>query len=180
MTLTEKIVLVPISALSSGRQHRLTDAKSDDLDRLVVAYQTNAHDVPPLRVYDRGANSYDVVGGHLRHAAAKKAGLSHVRAIVLPSQDTNDCELWDSFKDNRAHGRPPTVEERREMARVLRRIDPKMSATDIGQRVGLHRTTVENAIRPKQHSETALCATTTFACIARSQRLGPMSASVGA
>ena len=153
MIVSERVISVPVAALSAGRQHRLSDVKADDLDRLVVAYQTDAEAVPPLRVYDRGANAYDVVGGHLRQAAAKKAGLSHVRSIVLPRPDTNDGELWDSFEDNCAHGRPPTVEERREMARVLRRINPRISAKEISKRIGLGVHNVENAIRPRQHSQ---------------------------
>lgn len=153
MTTAEKIISVPIAALSTGRQHRLTDAKPDELDRLVVAYQIDASAVPPLRVYARGDNAYDVVGGHLRHEAAKKAGLPNVRVVVLPRPDTNDQELWDSFLDNAKHGRPPSIAERREMAVVLRRLDRKMSATTISERVGLSRHSVENAIRPKERAE---------------------------
>ena len=153
MTLTEKIVLVPIAALSTGSQHRMTDTKSDDLDRLVVAYQTDADSVPPLRVYARGADAYDVVGGHLRYEAAKKAGLTHVRVVVVPRPDTNDGELWDSFVDNARHGRPPSFKERCEAAVVFKRLNPKMSATTIAERVGLSRHSVEDAIHPKDRAQ---------------------------
>ena len=152
MTLTEKIVLFPIAALSTGSQHRMTDAKTDDLDRLVVAYQTDAESIPPLRVYSRSADAYEVVGGHLRLEAAKKAGLTHVRVVVFPRPDTNERELWDSFLDNAKHGRPPSMEERREMARVLKRIEPKISATEISKRVGLGLHSVEDVIHPKDRT----------------------------
>lgn len=149
MTPGAQTITLRLDSLSKSLQHRLTDATDADLDRLVTAYKLNPDAVPPIKVYASGVGAYDVVGGHLRFEAARRAGLTYVRAIVLDRPDTDDEILWESYLDNATHGRPPTVEERREMARVLRQIHPKMAATAISERVGLARHTVESAIRPK-------------------------------
>ena len=107
----------------------------------------------PIRVARINGENW-LVGGFHRVAAAKEFGLTHLPAYVKPAPDF-DRALLVAFEDNKHHGKPPTLEDRKEHARLLAKIRGDLSYREIGRRAGIDDKTAKAAIEGKPEVEVA-------------------------
>jgi hypothetical protein len=84
---------------------------------------------------------YALLGGGHTVEVARQRGVEKLLCRVIPEGD------WeDAFEDNRLHGLPPSLEDRKQHARRLAKRYPEMSYSEIGRRAGLSDKTVKRAL----------------------------------
>lgn len=84
---------------------------------------------------------YALLGGGHTVEVGRQRGVDKLLCRVIPEGD------WeDAFDDNRLHGLPPSLEDRRQHARRLAKRYPEMSYSEIGRRAGLSDKTAKRAL----------------------------------
>ena len=90
---------------------------------------------PPVAVVDLSIG-YVLVDGFHRYAAAQNLGLAEISVQVVDNPDDGDLHAL-AFALNAIHGRPLTLNDRREFAVRLLRQHSELSDREIGRRSGL-------------------------------------------
>lgn len=106
----------------------------------VRALEAVADAWPPLVVVQRDRSTI-LVDGYHRYAAAQNLGLSTVAVEVRELPEDGDLKGL-AFSLNAAHGRPLTLQDRRNRATDLLRLHPDWADREIGRRCGLAQPTV--------------------------------------
>ncbi len=105
----------------------------------------------PLVLTDSGENAYIIIAGERRYRAAKKAGLSHVPALVRSLEELERLEIGLIENMQRVDLSPM------EQAVSIARLNEQFSMTmqDIAERLGKAHTTIVNTVRLLQLPEFA-------------------------
>jgi len=102
--------------------------------------ETNEGQWPPI-VVAIWADHFLLQDGHHRVAAARRKGLSSLRAVVVP-----EATQRGAYEANVAHGQPLTTADKKEYARLLHRDFPTASFRELARRTGLDRATIQGAL----------------------------------
>lgn len=134
------VVQLAIAELAPGPQVR-DRIDPDHVERLAEVLD----DLPPIlaRLLDDG--TYAVLGGAHRVEAHRSVGLLEVAAQVVECDDAEALRL--AIQDNRDHGQPLTLAEKRHNAVQLMEAQPGLSDRSVARVCGLSHPTVAN-LRP--------------------------------
>lgn len=129
---------LPLDAVvaDDANQPRLDNLDEDHMDQLALAVEQ----WPPITVASDGAR-YFLVDGFHRVETAKRLGLTHITATTIPMPGDGDLASL-GFDLNAKHGRPLSLQDRRNQAVRLLRKDPRQSDRSLSQRCGIAASTV--------------------------------------
>lgn len=140
MTPPSPVIQLAIAELVAGPKVR------DHLDSEHVARLAEVlDDLPPILARRLDEGGYAILGGEHRVEAHRSVGLAEIAAQVVECDDAEALRL--AIQDNRDHGQPLTLAEKRANARRLAEVQPELSDRSIGRICGLHHTTVAT-LRP--------------------------------
>ena len=81
---TTKMTRLPVTALHPFKDHPYKVQDNEEMDALTESIRANGIMSPLIvRPMDGAENEYEVVSGHRRLHAAKKAGISEVPALIV-------------------------------------------------------------------------------------------------
>lgn len=112
---------------------------------------TNGSTFPPIVVWKSGKNSWTVIDGNHRVAAAIQLGWTELPAYVVETLDSKTITLL-TYEANAKHGIPTTPGERLQQAMHL--IDAGVTGIDASRLLGVSYTNLTNrhrALRTKRH-----------------------------
>lgn len=114
----------------------------EHLDSLAASIKVHGV-MQPLTVTKKGVDTYELIAGERRLQASKRAGLSHVPAIIRTASEQQKLELA-LIENIQRHNLNP-IEE----ALAYERLMDEFSITQekLGERVGKKRSTVTNSLR---------------------------------
>lgn len=159
---------VRLDDIIKTHQHRRKHATEDDIEPLVELLKHDPRSLAPVRLYAIGETKYGLIGGHARVEAAKRAGLSTIKAVVGPAPRNEEEALLNSFTDNVSHGRPPTREERHDMIDTFFELFPQATNGEAARACGVSlRTVCSHNARPKAERTSTPSSSTAARCQVR-------------
>ncbi len=159
---------VGLADIIKTHQHRRKHATEDDIEPLVELLKHDPRSLAPVSLYAIGETKYGLIGGHARVEAAKRAGLSTIKAIVGSAPRTEEEALLNCFTDNVSHGRSPTREERHDMIDTFFALFPQATNVEAARVCGVSlRTVCSHNARPKGGRTSTLSNSTPAKCQVR-------------
>lgn len=82
-----EIVEIPLEQCHNFKNHPFRVLDNEDMDNLVDSIKLNGRVLEPILVRSEGLESYEIISGHRRCAAARKCGFTTIPAIVRKYSD---------------------------------------------------------------------------------------------
>lgn len=118
----------------------------ETVDRYAQLYSDGQY-LPPIHIIEATDGTLYLIDGHHRYAAAKKAGLEEI-AAVLDGENTPLHEMVvAAIQANSKNGLALTAKDRQRAAELLIINKPGLSLRQIAQEVGISKSSVENYIK---------------------------------
>jgi ParB family chromosome partitioning protein len=134
--------MLPLSSIRPGPFQPRADAASSDLEPLAASIRSSGV-IQPIAVRPSGEGVWELIAGERRWRAASLAGLERIPALVVDADDRQAAE-WGLIENVQREDLSPI-----ERGEALKNLASTFGAshTDLGERVGLDRSTVSNLIR---------------------------------
>lgn len=82
-----EIIEIPLEQCHNFKDHPFKVLDNEDMDNLVDSIKLNGRVLEPILVRSEGLESYEIISGHRRCAAARKCGFTTIPAIVRKYSD---------------------------------------------------------------------------------------------
>ena len=132
---------IPIKDLSSSKNQVRTTFNEEKLDELALSLKEQGQEVP-IKVRPHG-KGYEIIYGHRRTEASRRAGLKTMIAIV---EDVDDMEaLRKQVVENECREKVPDVERVRGYKRLMKKLG--CTKAELGKMVGYSEAHIRHQIR---------------------------------
>ncbi|MDO4425021.1 MAG: ParB N-terminal domain-containing protein, partial [Planctomycetia bacterium] len=118
----------------------------ETVDRYAQLY-TDGQYLPPVHIVEATDGNFYLIDGHHRYAAAQKAGLEEINAVLDDENVTFEGMLFAAIQANAKNGLALTSKDRQRAAELLIINKPGLSLRQIAQEVGISKSSVENYIK---------------------------------
>ncbi|MEO1129986.1 MAG: ParB/RepB/Spo0J family partition protein [Planctomycetota bacterium] len=134
--------MLALGSIRPGQFQPRADAASSDLEPLAASIRSSGV-IQPIAVRPAGAGAWELIAGERRWRAASLAGQERIPALVVEADDRQAAE-WGLIENVQREDLSPI-----ERGEALKNLASTFGAshTDLGERVGLDRSTVSNLIR---------------------------------